>query len=76
MRKLKSMPVTEVEKKDKIKIRMMDLTDQIEELRNEEMTDIKFWGLLALNDDDGGFDYGREILKDGVYESRIELPYD
>ena len=40
------------------------------------MTELKFWGFLALDDDDGGFDYGREILKDAVYETRMELPYD
>ena len=76
MRKLKGIPVTETEKKDKIKIRMMDLTEKIENLRSEEMTEAKFWGMLALDDDTQAFDYGREILKDAIYETKIVLPYD
>lgn len=75
MRKLKAMPVAQQEKKEKLKIKMMEITDRIEELRGEAMTELKFWGLLALDDDAGGFDYGREILKDAVYETRMELPY-
>ena len=54
----------------------MELTDSIEELRNEEMNEIKFWGMLALEDDSTGFDYGREILKDATYETILELPFD
>jgi len=38
------------------------------------MTEEKFWGLLALNDEEV-FDYGRDILKEGTYETTMELPY-
>ena len=53
---------------------MMDITDEIDYLRNEAMNEEKFWGLLATNDEDA-FDYGRDILKDGIYETRLTLPY-
>ena len=38
------------------------------------MTEEKFWGMLALNEEEA-FDYGRDILKDGIYETKITLPY-
>jgi hypothetical protein len=38
------------------------------------MTEEKFWGLLALNDEEV-FDYGRDILKEGTYETTMKLPY-
>lgn len=38
------------------------------------MTEEKFWGLMALNDEPQ-FDYGRDILKDLIYENIIKLPY-
>lgn len=76
MRKLKCLPIDQQEKKDKLKIKMMEITESIDELRDEEMTEEKFWGALALDDDDTGYDYGREILKDVVYEARMDLPYD
>lgn len=39
------------------------------------MTDSKFWGMLALQDDEA-FDYGRDFLKEGTYEGQISLPYE
>lgn len=62
-------------KSTKIRIGIMELSEQVEDLKNEGMTEEKFWGLMALNDDEA-FDYGRDTIKDGVYESRMELPYD
>lgn len=38
------------------------------------MTEEKFWGLMALNDEEG-FDYGRDTLKDVIYEQTTHLPY-
>ena len=55
---------------------MMEITDKMADLRDEKMDDAKFWGMLALNDDDDAFDYGRDILKDGTYENQIKLPYE
>lgn len=55
---------------------MMDFTQEMEELMEEEMTEEKFWGLLALDDDVIGFDYGRDILKEGTYETIMKLPFE
>ena len=54
--------------KDKVRFKMMEITDEIEALRSEDMDKEKFWGMLALNDD-VQFDYGRAILKEGTYET-------
>jgi predicted nucleic acid-binding Zn-ribbon protein len=54
--------------KDKVRFKMMEITDEIEALRSENMDVEKFWGMLALNDD-VQFDYGRAILKEGTYET-------
>ena len=61
--------------KDKIKIKMMYISDDMESLRDEKMNEEKFWGMAALNDDDDAFDYGRDILKEVNYEALISLPY-
>lgn len=37
--------------KDKVRFKMMEITDEIEALRNENMDEDKFWGMLALNDE-------------------------
>ena len=54
---------------------MIDIRDEIEYLENENVTEEKFWGMLALNEDDG-FDYGRDVLKEGTYETQMVMPYD
>lgn len=61
--------------KDKIKIKMMYISDDMESLREEKMSEERFWGMAALNDDDDAFDYGRDILKEVIYETQITLPY-
>ena len=76
-KKLKSMKGQDEKSrrdKDKIKIKMMYISDDMENLREEKMTEERFWGMLAL-DDDEGFDYGRDILKEVTYEALITLPY-
>lgn len=48
----------------------------MENLIDEPMTEEKFWGMLALDDGDGAFDYQREILKEAVYEvQKMKIPY-
>jgi predicted nucleic acid-binding Zn-ribbon protein len=54
--------------KDKVRFKMMEITEEIEALRSENMDEEKFWGMLALNDE-VQFDYGRNILKEGTYET-------
>jgi hypothetical protein len=74
MKKMIKLPEDEKKKKDKIKVHMIDIRDHIEYLNQEKMNDQKFWGLLSLNEDDA-FDYGRDILKEGTYETEMVLPY-
>ena len=54
---------------------MMDVTDSVVALNDEIMDEARFWGMLALNDDDDAFDYGRDVLKDVTYDTKITLPY-
>ena len=75
-RKLKGIAPDKQVDKDKIKIKMMEITDKMQDLRDEKMDDQKFWGMLAMDDDYDAFDYGRDILKDGTYENHIKLPYE
>ena len=41
------------------------------------MSEEKFWGLFAADEDAPVFDYGRDILKEAVYElsGKMDLPY-
>lgn len=52
----------------------MRVSEEMEDLQNENMTEETFWGLMALNDEEP-FDYGRDYLKDVVYEQKMVLPY-
>lgn len=54
---------------------MMDFTEKMEDLMDEAMDDDKFWGMAALDDDVVAFDYGRDVLKEGTYETIMQLPY-
>ena len=76
MRKIKSQEPDEKGQinKDKLRIKMMGFTEMMEDLLEEEMTDEKLWGMAGM-DDDAGFDYGRDILKEGTYETIIRVPY-
>jgi hypothetical protein len=38
------------------------------------MNEDKFWGYI-LNEEQGEFQYGREVVRDGTYESQLKLPY-
>jgi disulfide oxidoreductase YuzD len=75
MRKIKSQAPDDQVSKDKLRIKMMDITEKMEDLMDEAMNDEKFWGMAALDDDVVAFDYGRDILKEGTYETLIKLPY-
>jgi len=41
----------------------------------EEMDEEKFWGLFATDENAPAFDYGRDVLKETVYEAQMRLPY-
>ena len=43
----------------------MNISDAIEFLRDEAMTEEKFWGMLAMGDDDEVLDFGRDYCKEG-----------
>ena len=51
------------------------MTEEMDELRDEAMDEDKFWGMLAADDDVVAFDYGRDILKENIYEATMDLPY-
>ena len=54
----------------------MHINDDMEALRNEKMDDQRFWGMQALDDEDDALDSGRDVLKEGTYETVIQLPYE
>jgi hypothetical protein len=58
-------------------MKMMEITEEIDELNGEEMTEEKLWGANAQDDDDDAFDYGRDVIKEGSLETRLALllPY-
>lgn len=68
MIKIKKTPPEKKLDKIKLQIEMMGVTEEMENLIDEPMTEEKFWGMLALDDGEGAFDYHREILKEAVYE--------
>lgn len=74
-KKIASQEKDAMHAKTLLRIAMGKVNEAISDLLEEEMTDARFWGLAALNDD-GDFDYGRDVLKEGVYESKMDLPYD
>ena len=51
-----------------IKMRMMEINNEIDDLNDEIMTDEKFWGLAGLGDEDDDFDYGRDVLREVTYD--------
>lgn len=54
---------------------MLSYKNKIQELQDEEMNEHKFWGYVMDEDNQGDFQYGREVLKDGTYETQLKLPY-
>ena len=74
-RKLKTLDPDNQIDKSHVRLKMMDVTDSIVALNDEVMDEGRFWGMLALNDDDDEFDYGRDVLKDVTYDTKITLPY-
>ena len=51
-----------------VKMRMMEINNEIDDLNDEIMTDEKFWGLAGLGDEDDDFDYGRDVLREVTYD--------
>lgn len=64
---------TNLEKKEEKKNEMLSIRNRINELTDEKMSENKFWG-YALDVGDG-FEYGRDVMKEGNYESCLALPY-
>lgn len=66
------------EKKDKLRCKIALVSGEIDDLKDEAMTEERFWGMLALNDSPA-FDYGRDILKEQTMERWMDnnkmLPY-
>lgn len=66
-----------IEKSRIINMKIMQIKEELEELKNEKMTKEKFWG-VAADDDDEEFDWGRDTLKEGDFEKSIkeDIPYE
>ena len=73
-RKLLELEEHQIEQKAIIQYKVMEVNEEIDDLNDQEMTEEKFWGMLA-DDDEEEFDYGRDVLKEGVYETYCKLPY-
>lgn len=57
---------------------MLELTEEIDDLLDEEMTTERFWGAAGLDFDEVMFDYGRDIKKDENLDEELKkkfLPY-
>lgn len=67
LRKVKTFDAEHQLEKDKLRCKISDVTEEMEDLMEENMTEDKFWGMLAMNDD-VAFDYGRDTLKENIYE--------
>ena len=53
----------------------MGIRNQLNELSDERMNENKFWGYV-LDGADNGFQYGRDIIKEGTYEAMLKIPYN
>lgn len=48
-------------------MKIMEIKEELEDLKNERMSKEKFWG-VAADDEDEEFDWGRDTLKEGDFE--------
>jgi len=55
------------------KARLVEINKQLEQIEEGEMNDQKFWGYNE--EEEGGLDYGREVLKNDPFEIMLKLPY-
>ena len=57
-------------------MKIMEIKEELEDLKNEKMSKEKFWGVSA-DDEDEDFDWGRDTLKEGNFEKFIlsQIPY-
>ena len=72
--KLDQVDEEDINAKRILKMRVMEINDEMLELNDEEMTDQKFWGNV-FDDGDEDFEYGRDVCKEADYDSQIVLPY-
>ena len=64
---------TNPKRKELMKNEAMVIRNGLDDLEAEEMNENKFWGYQLEVDD--GFQYGRDIIKEGTYENHLQLPY-
>ena len=66
-----------IEKSRIINMKIMEIKEELEDLKNEKMSKEKFWGVGA-DDEDEDFDWGRDTLKEGNFEKSIidQIPYE
>lgn len=65
----------DLNKKRKIQRHMMELTEEIDKLNDEEMTLDRFWGKAAMDFEEATFDYGRDSKKEENYDEVIKKKY-
>ena len=61
--------------KFKLRIAIVEESEKQQDIRDEDMTEEKFWGAFAPDENAPVFDYGRDVLKENVYEVSMKLPY-
>jgi hypothetical protein len=40
----------------------------MEETKDSAMTEDRFWGMIGVGGDAEAFDYGRDVLKENIYD--------
>ena len=75
LKKVRTFDAEQQLEKDKLRCKISDVTEEMDDLKEENMTEDKFWGMLAMNDD-VAFDYGRATLTENNYEDIMQLPYN
>lgn len=63
-------------KKFKLRLAIVEESNAQQDIKDEEMNDEKFWGQFAPDEDAPVFDYGRDVLKENVYEiEKMKIPF-
>lgn len=70
---LKLQETQNEERKEYLKQKLLGIKNKIQDLADEEMNEQKFWGYAM--DEGNDVQYGRDVLKEGTYETLLKLPF-
>jgi len=70
---LEDANITNKLKKEKRRERMIEIRKEIDDLTDEQMNEVKFWGYNMDDEEDEGL--GREVLKESTYDKKLRCPY-